>query len=1281
MKNVSKSKDKNKKKNKKKKINSLGFTLIELLATIAILSVVISIVVYFAMEVVNNAKNKGYQVTISNIEQEVSNYVLEEFNKVKWVSPSGENYQYQCVTVQDLIDAGYFKGDVLNSKVSEDRNVLATDRVYLERDKQSKTITKNILLVNGYEAYDALCSDIPIVIDGRIEVGYNPKNEWSKKKDISIRYTLDNYDSNYTYEYEFVADNDSSENIISGSKKFDENTTEKNVSFSVNDNGQLITKIKNQDGDTIANKTDRIDKIDNDAPTALISSTNNVASKQTAILTMSDNESGIAKYYFGQSSSPSNNQFIDGENQKSITVDSNVDKSGKWYLKVIDAVGNETEKNVTFYKTSLTVDNGSVNPNAVLTMAGNSFPVPTPTVNSGYTFIGWLDSSFESVGISYEPTQDDTLTGYTYLNRVPVEDTILPAISFNPNGSKWVKSISSTITATDSDGISTLKYIVSKNENDNAKNGNDISSGQSYTFSDVTDEYYIHAYACDGNNNCTSKSSNVFQIDNTKPFISFSSTNNVSSGQTLKATISDLHSGLGSYSWGNGNTSLGGVSEDNVSKTIVSEGTYSLTVTDLVGNIYSSSATFYKTYLNAGSHGSVTPSEVLTMAGYGFFLPTVTTLNNYEFVNWNTKADGSGVSYNAGTYYTVTGTTTLYAIVKYNPVVNPEPPIIIPPTPSDTTKPVITFSPDGTNGVWKKSESSMITVTDSGGSGIDSSSLKYVFSTSSSETPTTSFISGGTVSAPSNVTGTYYLRAIACDNAGNCTTATSSGFKLDNTKPTVSISATNNVASSQTVSLSMGDGNSGLASYSWGGSLSQTTTNLSGNPNSKNITDIINDRDSFVLKATDAVGNVSDKVIIKFHKTTLSVNNGSVSPGYVITKDGNSFPVPTPTANSGYKFVGWYNNSSFTGSPITIYTPTSSTTLYAKMIKDTPSDTTKPTITFNPDGTNGVWKKSESSMITVTDSGGSGINSSSLKYIFSKLSSETPTTSFTSGGTVNTPLDTGTYYLRATACDNAGNCTTATSKEFKLDNSAPTLSISNPYNYSSWYNKAEKDAGKQYKLTLTATDVGSGVDYYAHNDSTTGGSYSKYSGCSGNTCVTSPWTKEMNQERVTLKVCDKVENCTTSITAIYLDVTPPVVNCNSSGAWVQQTINSNATCSSGYESYRGTTISLGLTKNNSCEATYYMINCQGSLNHNGNICSPIFTASDNFGTVTQKGCSFSNLSDISGSSFSAVNGCNCIRGFCQTKITYTVEDKAGNRSSETFKYNLRYQDYATFTCK
>ena len=86
MKSVFKSKNKVKKNKKKKKINSFGFTLIELLATIAILSVVISIVVYFAMEIVNNAKNKGYQVTIANIEQEVSSYVLEEIDKTVFLS-------------------------------------------------------------------------------------------------------------------------------------------------------------------------------------------------------------------------------------------------------------------------------------------------------------------------------------------------------------------------------------------------------------------------------------------------------------------------------------------------------------------------------------------------------------------------------------------------------------------------------------------------------------------------------------------------------------------------------------------------------------------------------------------------------------------------------------------------------------------------------------------------------------------------------------------------------------------------------------------------------------------------------------------------------------------------------------------------------------------------------------------------------------------------------------------------------------------------------------------
>jgi len=100
-------------------------------------------------------------------------------------------------------------------------------------------------------------------------------------------------------------------------------------------------------------------------------------------------------------------------------------------------------------------------------------------------------------------------------------------------------------------------------------------------------------------------------------------------------------------------------------------------------------------------------------------------------------------------------------------------------------------------------------------------------------------------------------------------------------------------------------------------------------------------------------------------------------------------------------------------------------------------DNTVPTITFGTNG-NSSWSKTASSSITVTDDHSQG-DTATYKYIYS-ASSGTPNNSFTSGSSYSQTSGSGDYYLRASACDNVGNCTTETSNVFKLDNTKPTIS-------------------------------------------------------------------------------------------------------------------------------------------------------------------------------------------------------------------------------------------------
>ena len=127
-------------------------------------------------------------------------------------------------------------------------------------------------------------------------------------------------------------------------------------------------------------------------------------------------------------------------------------------------------------------------------------------------------------------------------------------------------------------------------------------------------------------------------------------------------------------------------------------------------------------------------------------------------------------------------------------------------------------------------------------------------------------------------------------------------INTDNIKPTVSLSSTNNVAASQTVTVSLSD-NVGVSGFYWGKNTDYSKNDYTGSA-STSYTIILGTEGTYYATAVDTSGNVSSNVSITFYKTTLNANGGSVSPISVLTKSGNSFTFPTPTRN-GYTYNGW----------------------------------------------------------------------------------------------------------------------------------------------------------------------------------------------------------------------------------------------------------------------------------------------------------------------------------------------------------------------------------------
>ena len=326
-----------------RKLNSRGFTLTELLATLAVLSLVSTIVIYVAINVVNSAKDKSYLVTSNNVEKAAVSYLEENNDKIHFVKYD-DNIEYQCVTVQNLIDTNYFDKDVLNSKISKDKTISDSDYIYIERDKGSKAI-KNSKLVTDSDSdseYSTICGNYNSRLDGDIE--FKIPGGYAKEKDVLIRYCLYNV-TNYKeikYLYNYVPSDKSS--FI---KEYDEdNCFVKNIK--ILDNGELTAEVK----DTDIKKSTSITGIDNTAPVIKIepNGDNTYTKNKTININISDDLSGISsdstiKYGFSKSKSeePGSYKEVNVSTGNVKVIESSL--TGEYYLwvkpSVKDNIGNE----------------------------------------------------------------------------------------------------------------------------------------------------------------------------------------------------------------------------------------------------------------------------------------------------------------------------------------------------------------------------------------------------------------------------------------------------------------------------------------------------------------------------------------------------------------------------------------------------------------------------------------------------------------------------------------------------------------------------------------------------------------------------------------------------------------------------------------------------------------------------------------------------------------------------------------------------------------------------
>jgi large repetitive protein len=247
-----------------------------------------------------------------------------------------------------------------------------------------------------------------------------------------------------------------------------------------------------------------------------------------------------------------------------------------------------------------------------------------------------------------------------------------------------------------------------------------------------------------------------------------------------------------------------------------------------------------------------------------------------------------------------------------------------------------------------------------------------------------------------------------------------------------------------TYSISFSDlaGNAGVAVTSGTGSVTFDRTNptATGTPSTTTPTNSTSQTWSWTA-GTDALAGVLQYVWSVVDSLSQAVANGttsSLSTGTSLTQGSYTFSVQTQDTAGNL-------STASTGSLVV--------------------DTTNPSISAD-NSSAVVWQTTNPTItLSVSDSGGSSLVASKVRYAWDSTADATTGTVFTNGTTFNVPSE-GTHVLNLYAEDNAGNSATFAGT-YKIDTVAPTGSITAPSNNA--YSNINP------VFTASASDVTSGV--------------------------------------------------------------------------------------------------------------------------------------------------------------------------------------------------------------
>ena len=299
---------------------------------------------------------------------------------------------------------------------------------------------------------------------------------------------------------------------------------------------------------------------------------------------------------------------------------------------------------------------------------------------------------------------------------------------------------------------------------------------------------------------------------------------------------------------------------------------------------------------------------------------------------------------------------------------------------------------------------------------------------------------------------TIYFR----DEMGNLNSESVVLSKLDKTGPVITVSASSDWGSSNTVNITLEDNKSGLNGYALTETETEPTNWTSVTGKTATITKDVTSNKTYYVYAKDALGNISHKEVVVSHVDTTAPTIVSLTEqsSYGATSTITAVAKDTESGITGYAFTessseptSWTSVDNVITESTYTYTATKNGNIYFwvkdgsghkinKAITVSKVDVTAPTVTLSlSDET--TWTKSKTLTMNFND------NESGLAGYAVTTTETTPTTwTSMSGASISktqTITTNGTYYVWVK--DLAGLISHTSVSIDKVDTTAPTASM------------------------------------------------------------------------------------------------------------------------------------------------------------------------------------------------------------------------------------------------